>query len=286
MVRAKPLPSDGGNVYPMPVTKGGFGLATGPKQCTAMSKRSRKQCRGPAVLGSITQKCRMHGGGTSMIGSRNPAFKTGRHSKFLPAKLTELYEEALANPDLIEMNDHIALLEARIQDVLTGIDEGEPVPRWSDVAEHWAVIETAILSDDADTRISGMQRMHDMLDAGMKWDKTWGEVGSTMEQLRKMVDTEVKRKKELNQMIPIERVTILVGAVGDAVKRNVTNPAEIEKVYREIAMLYGAPTVHRDTERVGPEVIDIPSGDNRGVKGGNSRPALRRAKKRKEMVGA
>lgn len=269
----------------MPVTKGGFGLPTGPKQCTAMSKRSGKQCMGPAILGSVNQKCRMHGGKSGhAIGPRNTQYKHGRHSKFLPSKMNELYEAALANPDLIEMNDHIALLEARIQDILSGLDEGEPVPRWSDIADVWAQVETAVLSGDNDTRIAGMQRMHDLLDAGMKWDKTWAEVAVTMEQLRKMTDTEVKRKKELNQMVPIERVTILMGAVGEAIKRNVSDPAEVAKVYSELAHLYGGNRTAAHThDRVGPEVIDIPSETNRGIGGGASRPALRRKRKATAM---
>lgn len=255
-----------------------------------MSKRSGKQCRGPAILGSPNQKCRMHGGGSGhAIGPRNANFKTGRHSKYLPPRLADLYEEALDNPDLIAMGDHIALLEARIQDILSALGEGEPMPRWDDVRETWEVIETALLQGDEEARIGAMERMHEILDNGMKWDRTWSDTLGTMEQLRKMVDTEVKRKKDLNQMIPIERVTILVGAVGDAVKRNVTNPDEIEKVYREIAQLYGGSTTASGIPRVAPEIIDIPSEGNRGVRGGASREALRIRKvkaARKEMAEA
>lgn len=229
----------------------------------------------------------MHGGKSShAIGPANKSYKTGRHSKFLPAKMAELYEEALANPDLIEMNDHIALLEARIQSILEGLDEGEPNPKWSDIKEVWAEVETAVLSDDINTRIAAMERMHTILDAGDKWDRTWIDVGGTMEQLRKMTDTEVKRKKDLNQMIPIERVTILMGAVGDAVKRNVTDPDQIAAVYRELAMLYGGSRAgHSHSERAGPEVIDIPNENNRGAGGGASRPALRRRRKAAQEVG-
>lgn len=261
-------------------TVGGFCRDGGPKQCTAMSKRSGKQCRGPAIAGSPNQKCRMHGGNSAhAIGPANKSYRTGRHSKFLPAKMAELYEEALANPSLIEMNDHIALLEARIQDVLAGLDEGEPNPKWSNIREVWDRIQTALLGKDMDTTMSAMEEMNGLLDAGDKFDRTWIEVGGTMEQLRKMTDTEVKRKKDLHQMIPIERVTILMGAVGDAVKRNVTNPDEIAAVYRDIALLYGGNTTASNAERVGPEVIDIPSTTNRGTKGGASKPAIARRRK-------
>ena len=54
------------------------------------------------------------------------------------------------------------------------------------------------------------------------------------------VHTEVKRKKELHQMIPVERVVVLMAAVATAVKRNVKDPEEIAAVYRELAVLQGS----------------------------------------------
>ena len=202
-----------------------------------MSKRSGVRCKGPAIAGSTSQKCRMHGGNATS-GVAAPGFKHGRYSRVLPPRMAELYEEAKANPDLIEMGDHIALLEARIQSLLGLSTEGEPAPKWSGVAEVFAEVETAILSGDIAKITSGMELMHKMLDAGVKWDRTWEEVNGTLEQLRKMTDTEVKRKKELHQMVPIERVMVLMAAVGDAVKRHVTDPKQIQAVYGEIALLH------------------------------------------------
>lgn len=200
----------------------------------------------------------MHGGASASIGAANPNFKTGRYSKYLPSKLDELYTEARSNPDILEMTEHIALLEARMQEILAASTAEGTAPKWSEVAEAFAEVEDALLCGEPEKVIAGMELMHKLLDDGKRWDKTWVEVVGTMEQLRKMADTDIKRKKELHLMVPIERVIILMAATATAVKRHVTNQAEINAVIRELTMLHGTNTIPGSgLERVGPEVIDV-----------------------------
>ena len=211
------------------------------------------------------------------MGTQVASFSTGRHSKYLPAELDRLYQEALTNPDLVEMSDHIALLEARMNQVLALAKEGEPAPRWQDLADAFATVETHLLSGDLGKFVPALEAFHKVLDAGMKWDTTWSQVIGIMEQLRKMADTEIKRKKELNQMVPVERVVILMAALGTAVKRHVKDPEQIAAVYRELAVLHGADHTPdgKQVKLVGPEVVDI-GPQHRGLKGGRSSRALAR----------
>lgn len=270
----------------MASTPGDFGKSTSHLQCTAQSKRTGQRCKGPAIYGSRTQKCRMHGGGAG-IGAENPAFKSGRYSRYLPSDMLELYSSALSNPDILEMADHIALLEARIQKILADNQGGDPVPRWSEILDLFNSIEAMVDTGDRGLIAGAFDSARKALHAGMRWDSTWNQVADTMEQLRKMTDTEIKRKRELNQMVPIERIVILMAAVAAAVKRNVTNPDEIAKVHNELAVLLGTNKTAKDPQRqrVGPEVIDV-SPHTRGTKGGRSAKAFeRRLKKEREATG-
>ncbi len=228
-------------------------------KCVAYNKDGITHWKGLAVAGSNPARCRMHGGKVAGIGLSAPNFKHGRYSRFLPADMVKLFEQANANPELLEMSEHIALLEARIQAVLAASAAGDPVPTWAEFSEVFADLETVVLAGETDRVVDQLARMHRILDAGMRWDTTWQTVGGTMEQLRKVVDTEVKRKKELNQMVPIERIMVLMSAVAMAVKRNVTNPAEIDAVQREMAMLLGSNSTSASNNhvRIGPEVIDV-----------------------------
>jgi hypothetical protein len=204
----------------------------------------------------------MHGGRSSTIGPAHPGFKHGRRSRYLPAELDRLYREALSTPDLVEMTDHIALLDARVNAILGAGKDGDPVPKWSEVREAFDVFATGILSNGKeDEVIAALESIYRLLDAGAKWDRMWDEVMRTQEQLRRMADTEIKRKKELNQMVPVERVVILMAAVGQAVKRNVKDPDQVAAVYRDLAQLHSnSRTDSPDGSRgklAGPEIIDI-----------------------------
>jgi hypothetical protein len=244
----------------MPTSSGGFGGGV-QQQCTAISKRSGERCKGPAVIGSSTQKCRMHGG-KAQYGLAAANFQSGRHSKYLPSQMADLYQEALNNPDILEMVDHIALLEARIHKVLDDNITGDPVPDWGEVKDMFMSIYALILTGDLDLARAQCEMVNSSLEIGCKWDRTWREVVGYMEQLRKMTDTEVKRKRDLNQMIPVERVMILVTAVADSVKRNVSDPDERFKIHKELAELIGSNggvgAGASKIKRVGPAIPEIP----------------------------
>lgn len=73
-------------------------------------------------------RCRIHGGATPG-GFASPHFKTGRYSKVLPAALRDRYEQARGDEDLLSLRDELALVDARIGEVLQGkLDD----TRWSE----------------------------------------------------------------------------------------------------------------------------------------------------------
>lgn len=228
-----------------PPTRGGFQNPGVHTQCTAMSKRSGERCKAPAVTGSRTQKCRMHGGNSTarQSGLANPNFSSGRHSAVLKegSPIAELYEKARVNPDLLAMTDHLALLEARMQEVL-GKAMDSPVPEWGEFVLAVGELEEAHVKGDTKGLQVAVTTLHRIVEGGQKWDTSWRQVVDLMDNIRKLADTEVKRKKDLGMMIPIERVMALMAAVGHSVKARVTNVEEVQAVFRDLARLHGSPS--------------------------------------------
>jgi len=100
-------------------------------QCRAISKRSGERCRKHSSKG--LNVCSMHGG-KSLRGVDSPRFKTGRHSRYLPANMVEKYEQALADEELMRLNDEIALVDALLQNQLEYLNqEGEEPVAWAQV---------------------------------------------------------------------------------------------------------------------------------------------------------
>lgn len=210
-----------------------------------MSKRTGERCKGPAVAGSRTQKCRMHGGTSTALqsGTRNHSFKHGRHSAVLRegSPIAELYEQARANPDLINMSDHFALLDARVNEVL-GKARDNPVPEWQEFVLAVGELEDAFVKSDLKRMEVAVKTLHNIVEAGQKWDTSWNQVIGLMDNMRKIADTETKRKKDLGMMIPVERVMALMAAVGHSVKARVSNVEEVQAVFRDLVRLHGDPS--------------------------------------------
>src|SRR2546422_6240138 len=82
-----------------------------PSRCGAKARTTGAPCRNPPVRGAT--RCRMHGG-TQPVGIASPNFKTGLYSRSLRGPYLELYERALADPELTKLEHDLALLDSRL----------------------------------------------------------------------------------------------------------------------------------------------------------------------------
>src|SRR5262249_52499599 len=107
-------------------------------RCRAKSKRSQERCKRWATPGR--EVCRMHGGRT-LIGLAAPRLKTGRYSKFLPIRLAADYERAAHDPELLSLRHELAVVEARIIDLLGRVDTGEAGGLWHRARVAWQMLK-------------------------------------------------------------------------------------------------------------------------------------------------
>lgn len=163
------------------------------RQCTAKSRRTGERCRRPAMVGSNV--CYHHGGKTPR-GLAHPSTKTGRYSKYLPARLAERYESALNDPDLISLRDEIALTDADIGRLLALVDDD--IPDGLDPKETLAW-----------RRAQRQNR---------------AEIHQLIENRRKLVETERRRLIDLQQMMTVEQAMLLLSAVESVVNAHVDRP--------------------------------------------------------------
>ena len=83
--------------------------------CPATSKRTKQPCRAKVMLGRTT--C-YHHGGKSLVGPAVNTYRSGRHSRYLPVRMAAKYQEAEHDPELLSLRDEIALVDARLADLL------------------------------------------------------------------------------------------------------------------------------------------------------------------------
>ncbi|MCB9150722.1 MAG: hypothetical protein H6641_18365 [Caldilineaceae bacterium] len=103
-------------------------------RCTARSKRSGERCKKAAMRGRNV--CMFHGGKTPR-GVASGSFKTGRYSQHLPTRLAARYCEAQNDQKLLDLHEEIALIDARIADMLDGLtgDTARDNEKWGCVME-------------------------------------------------------------------------------------------------------------------------------------------------------
>src|SRR5262245_50957479 len=115
-------------------------------KCTAKSKRTGKRCRANAVTGR--EVC-YHHGGRSPQGIALPQTKSGRYSKHLPSRLLATYEEAKRDPEILALRDEVALIDARLAELLKRIDTGESGASWKQLQENFRELRVALKNRDS-----------------------------------------------------------------------------------------------------------------------------------------
>jgi len=214
-------------------------------QCKAKSKRSGERCKKDAVPGRDV--CHIHGGKTPR-GLDSPNTKTGRYSKDLPTRLMARYLEGQNDPDLLDLREEVALIDARIGDLLERVDTGEAGANWrrvaSEVERGQQAIQdyrSAVVSQDAKKMASGFKEVTDVLSsigritgAGIGDYAAWDEIGKLVEQRRKLAESERKHQIELQQAITAERALLMIGAIGAIIAKHVSDKSTINKIATDI----------------------------------------------------
>lgn len=176
-------------------------------QCTAQSKRSGRRCKNNAMIGR--EVCHIHGG-KSLAGAAAPAYKTGRYSKYLPRELSTRWAEARNNPDLLSLEDDIALLEVRQGLLLERLSTGESMEGWRLMAELLGKLRKA---EEPKEYLALLGEMEMLIEQGLDRERAWGELMGVQEAKRRQVETQRKTLVDMEQMITVERLLIFMSAV-------------------------------------------------------------------------
>lgn len=205
------------------------------KRICGAKRRDGGQCQAPATENG---RCRKHGGLTPS-GVNAPSFKHGRYSKQLPTRLWDAYQEAITDEQLLALNEGIATLDARLVDLFSRADDSGGLQAWRQLKHQLNQLRTALLGQRVDLAAAmvAMNEMTDVVNAGIAEASLWQDVLFTIEQRRKMTETEMKRRKEMENLLTAEQAVVFVHAVVDSVRRRVDDPdtiAQIEGDFRRL----------------------------------------------------
>lgn len=184
-------------------------------------------------------RCRIHGG-KSLIGQASGTFQTGRYSKLLPARLAARYQEAKTDVDLLALRDEIALLDARMGDVLGTVDTGESSKIWKELQAVNGELQAAVLAKDNPRVTKAVRSLSTLIDAGSADVEAWNDVYGLIDQRRRVVESERKRLVELQQVITSAQALTMMSVILSIIQTHVTERdvlAAISADFRKLTMV-------------------------------------------------
>jgi hypothetical protein len=197
-----------------------------------------RRCRSNPVNGS--KRCRMHGGKTPR-GIASVEFETGRYSRSLPGRLVATYETALQDADLITLRNELALLQARLHELLGSVDTAGTRGVWAKLGKAQRELDRAWQDADSTATAKAIHKMGVVVGDAATERAAWREVYEVVEQLRRLSESERRRLVDLQQMITAEQLMAYTGALLALVKENVTDPTILSNIGAGVRRLVSVP---------------------------------------------
>lgn len=165
-------------------------------------------------------RCKHHGG-ASLTGASHSRFKTGQYSSYMPERLMEKYYNVIEDEDLISVKSDIAVITARIAELLQESDKTIGKVDFEEllfVYNKWQSLASAGQKEKASVeRI----RFESLLGNVQKDLSIWTEIQNALELKRRLSDTERRRMTDLSLFIPVDKVMNMFAAVANIVKQRV-----------------------------------------------------------------
>ena len=204
----------------------------GKEICGAKRKNGKGVC-GSTILIGQTGRCAVHGGLTpSGLASSN--LRTGRHSKYLPAGLYDKFMEAQNDPMLFELRSEVALVDVRIGELLTRIDKSDSSEIWKRLGDSFGDLRKAIMGDgDAQAVVFALGALEKVINEGIGDWATWKEISLQVEQRRRLVESERLHQKQMQQLVSVDQMMLLAGALLASVKTHVKDRSALMAISKE-----------------------------------------------------
>lgn len=183
-------------------------------------------------------RCRFHGGMTPR-GIASPHWKTGRYSKYLPERLQERYQASVKDPELLALREDIALLDARLADVLGKVDSGESTALWRTLQQTFDAFKLHNANHDIGKIALTLTELETLITRGMADYAAWDDIRLIIEQRRKLVESESKRLTMGQMVLKLDEANTLVAALSEAVRLHVTDRPTLSRISDEFIRIIG-----------------------------------------------
>jgi hypothetical protein len=182
-------------------------------------------------------RCKTHRG-KAPVGRANTAYKHGRYSKHLPTRLAAQYEQARDDPELHSVRDEIGVVEARVRELLARIEGGDLGTLWPTLHKQLQAYQAARRTGDTPTMSKALAAMEPLIAQGAQDYTLWTTIGTELDRLARLRQTEHRRLVDMQQMITAERANLLMGAmvsiIAGVLKKHIPDETQVRRIYGDI----------------------------------------------------
>lgn len=201
-------------------------------KCNATAKSTGKPCQREAMPNG---KCWVHGG-NSPKGIASGTFKHGRYSKYVPIGLMDTYNELFADPEALAMNHEIALVDTYITQLIESLGDYSSPELWEQLQAQ--VIEYKKAQKDDKGPL--LEYILEQIEAGASYVSKWDTLHKAVEQRRKLVADERKRRIEMEQFVDVQQAMTVVSGLLESVRENVKDRNVLNSIQADFVRLVGS----------------------------------------------
>lgn len=212
------------------------------RRCQRWIKSRDKQCQKPAV--HARDYCKTHGGnGGKLVGPLHPQWKggistdklrLGRWADKIPSQLKPDYIEALHDPEILSMQDEIALVNTRLGEVL------RTATSYIDPAELGAAVTalgSALAAKDQSMIQAHYNRLQDLATNHGNSERAWSYAMKLTDRRRTLVEAENRRLVQKDMFMAREQVQRYAATIVEIVTRHVHDRATLAAIGADVRTL-------------------------------------------------
>lgn len=226
----------------------------GDQLCTGHLKYSNGQTPCPNYPIKGNHVCKNHGG-KLLKGLASPRFTTGKHSRYLqilPEARRSDFLDLLEHPQLVGLNQEIAMTQLRLVELYARVATGESGEAWLQLYRAVKGYKKARdgKSDARDFMMKQEWATIETLTTKARTDyECYREIDRTKEHLRKLVETQSKIRLQESTTQTQEQATFNMRLVATALQRHVTDPAILSALSMELKQIATQGVVFLDSPR-------------------------------------
>jgi len=147
------------------------------------------------------------------------------------------YEQSRNDPDVLALHQEVALVDARLAELLAAVDTGESRAAWDAIGTAIQAMERANVRKDLDAAREAWQDIKGAAARGKGTAQAWRDVEKTIDLRRKLVESERKRLVEAKDVITAEQAMLLVTALTAAVRDHVHDPDVLRAITADLGRI-------------------------------------------------